>query len=288
MNEPAVIRTHYLIRAIVLSGIACYIYMLDRNESLHYFIAPKMEVWVRLCPIPLVIIALTLLFQAFFGRSRNLCDCDHPLSPSLFRNTLIYGIFLIPLLLGFLLPNQALGTAAARKKGMALTGQYSAEQTLKEKFKSPDIYNEEFTELARLLYTEPVIEVRPDIFYETIGALDLFKKQFEGKRVRLSGFVYSDTSLDQHGAFALGRFLVLCCTADASPFGVFIKPKKPVQFAKDAWVEIEGRIHITTSQGKELMSIEADNIRTIHQPKTPYIYPNDDSVAKLTKELNKK
>ncbi|MNS84581.1 hypothetical protein D3C72_1184130 [compost metagenome] len=288
MNEPSLIRAHYLTRAFILLALAAYIYILDRSDSLHYYIAPKMELWVSLCPVPLACIALSLLIQTVFRRRRNLCDCDHPLSASTVRNAAVYGVFTIPLLLGFLLPNQALGSAAALKKGMTLSGQYSTEQTLKEKFKSPDIYNEEFTELAKLLYTEPVIKVNQDIFYETIGAIDLFKKEFEGKPIRLSGFVYSDPSLDKRQAFALGRFLVLCCTADAAPFGVFIKPEEKVHFPKDTWVEIDGHIHVTKNQGKEIISINAAQIRKIKQPKTPYIYPSDDSVAKLKKELSQK
>lgn len=288
MQPSSLIRAHYLTRAFILLSLAVYIYLLDRSNSLHYYIAPKMELWVRLCPIPLACIGLSLFIQALFRHSRNTCACDHPLSSSVIRNAAVYGLFTVPLLMGFLLPNQALGSAAALKKGMALSGQYSTDQTLKEKFKSPDIYNEEFTELARLLYTEPVIKVNEDIFYETIGAIDLFKKEFEGKPIRLSGFVYSDPSLDKRQAFALGRFLVLCCTADAAPFGVFIKPEHTFHFPKDTWVEIEGHIHVTQNQGKEILSINAAQIRKIKQPKTPYIYPSDDSVAKLKRELAKK
>ncbi|WP_433943101.1 TIGR03943 family putative permease subunit [Paenibacillus sp. SN-8-1] len=288
MKQSSLMGAHYLTRAFILLTLAAYIYLLDRSDSLHYYIAPKMELWVSLCPIPLACVGISLLIQALFKRRRSTCSCDHPLSSSVVRNAAVYGIFTVPLLLGFLLPNQALGSSAALKKGMALSGQYSTEQTLKEKFKSPDIYNEEFTELARLLYTEPVIRVNQDIFYETIGALDLFKKEFEGKPIRLSGFVYSDPSLNKRKAFAFGRFLVLCCTADAAPFGVFIKPEHTVHFPKDTWVEIDGHIHVTQNQGKEILSINAAQIRKIKQPKTPYIYPSDDSVAKLKRELAKK
>ncbi|USB31881.1 TIGR03943 family protein [Paenibacillus sp. YPG26] len=284
MNKPSLIRAHNLTRAVILLGLAIYIYHLDHSESLHYYIAPRMEFWVSLCPAPLACIALSLLIQAFLVRKRSICDCT-TLPSSAVRNAAVYGIFTIPLLLGFLLPNQALGSAAALKKGMTLSRQYLTEQTLKEKFKSPDIYNEEFAELARLLYAQPVIQVNQEIFYETIGAIDLFKQEFEGKPIRLSGFVYSDPSLDRHNAFALGRFLVLCCTADAAPFGVYIKPEEPVNLPQDTWVEIEGHIHVTRNQGKEIASINAVQIREIKQPKTPYIYPSDNSVDKLRKEL---
>lgn len=132
---------------------------------------------------------------------------------------LVYGMLLIPLLFGSLLPNQALGSDMAAKKGMSFTypnpeirrktdtqttkapvssilstasssaashpagGKWSQE-TLDKLFVPPDKYNVEFAELAKRLYQQPIILIKPEIFSETIGAIELYKHAFDGKRCR--------------------------------------------------------------------------------------------------------
>ncbi|MFD1178998.1 TIGR03943 family putative permease subunit [Paenibacillus puldeungensis] len=280
MNHPRVIRAHYFARSLVLLGFALFIAHLSASDSLQYYIAPRMKPFIRYSIIPLVIMSLVLVYQAMFGKSSKLCDCERPLPVSGFKNSVTYGLFLLPLGLGMLLPNQAMGSAAAAQKGMSLTSPILAAERIEQFFQAPDPYNVEFTELAKRLYPEKVIEVRPEIFSETIGAIELFKEKFRGKSVKLSGFVYQEPKVvGGHNEFILGRFLVLCCTADAAPFGVVITSMQPLEgIGKDSWIEVEGTIEPQTRQGKEIITIAASHIREIPHPKTPYVYPNGDSV----------
>lgn len=61
----------------------------------------------------------------------------------------------------------------------------------------------------------------------------------------MTGFVYKDDNLPGKGLFAVGRFLVMCCTADAMPFGIIVQSQKAPSFDKDTWVTIEGTLHAT-------------------------------------------
>ncbi|MGG6312317.1 TIGR03943 family putative permease subunit [Paenibacillus macerans] len=280
MNHPRVIRAHYFVRSLVLLGFALFIAHLTSSGSLHYYIAPRMEPLVRYSPIPLAVMAICLAYQALFQSSTALCDCERPLSVSSWKNGVVYGLFLFPLLLGTLLPDQAMGSSAAAKKGMSLSSPLLAAEQLEEIFKAPDPYNAEFAELAKRLYPEEIIEVRPEIFSETIGAIELFQDRFRGKKVKLSGFVYQEpgAAADAH-EFILGRFLVLCCTADSAPFGIVITSGQPLgRLAKDAWLEVEGTIEPQTREGKQIITVKAENIREIARPDTPYVYPSGDSV----------
>lgn len=120
MNHSRIIRRHYWARALILLGFALLIAHLTQSGALHYYIGPRMEPLLRFCPIPLVVMAVCLAYQALFQRSAALCDCERPLSVSRWKNVTVYGLFLLPLLLGTLLPDQALGSSAAAKKGMSL------------------------------------------------------------------------------------------------------------------------------------------------------------------------
>ncbi|WP_019911886.1 TIGR03943 family putative permease subunit [Paenibacillus sp. HW567] len=278
MNDSRSIRLHYGFRALLLLLFALYIGHLVEQDALHYYVAPKLARWIRLCPIPLTLMALSLGIQAVFGKSSLLCDCEHRLPRSGLGSTVLYSLFLFPLLLGFLLPDRALGSAAAARKGIALTYNHP-EQGIRAEFAAASPYQAEFAELAGKLYAQPVITVYPEIFSETLGAIDLYKKQFEGKTIAVSGFLYRESGADMKNAYAVGRFLVQCCTADAAPFGMLLDPHTQISLPADTWIEVRGKLHAASYKGKEIMQITAESITPIPQPSTPYIYTNADATA---------
>lgn len=267
MNDSKSIRIHYGLRAVILLAFALYIGHLVQQDALNYYVAPKLARWVKLCPVPLVLMAFSLVVQALFGKGSVLCDCDHRLPRSGHRSVVLYGLFLFPLLLGFLLPDRALGSMAVAKKGISLS------------YPSSDPYQEEFAILAQKLFAQPVIPVYPAIFSETFGAIDIYKHQFEGKEVAVAGFLYPTEAGSANNTFAVSRFLVQCCTADAAPFGIMVDPGKKISLPADTWIKVRGKLHIVHYKGQEIMQITAESITPISQPATPYIYTSTDSIA---------
>lgn len=278
MNDSGAIRFHYLLRAAILLLFALYIGHLVQQDALHYYVAPKLARWIRLCPVPLVLMALSLGIQALFGKSSVLCDCEHRLPGSLLRSSALYGLFLLPMLLGFLLPDRALGSAAAIKKGIALT--YSPpEQNSKERFAAANPYEAEFAELAARLHGKPVIDVHPEIYSETFGAIDRYKQEFEGKDITVTGFLYREGTAGGQSAYAVSRFLVQCCTADATPFGILLDPAAQISLPADTWIEVRGKLQMMTHEGREIIGITPVTVTPVPQPSTPYVYTNADSIA---------
>lgn len=285
-------RGHYLIRAILLCCLAFYIMNLNHSDALHYYLAPHMQSLLLLCPIPLLFIAFGMLWHALMGDSAQICDCEHPLPGGLLKSTGVYGMFAIPLLFGLLFPDQALGSDMVAKKGIVYSFpdpefQHKAKPAntsvpalsrLDEMFIPRDIYSVEFSELAKRLYPLPVIQVDPLIFSETIGAIDMYKEHFAGKKIRLQGFVFREEDMPPD-SFALTRFLVMCCTADAVPFAVLARGDEVPALEEDAWIELEGTIEVEQVNGEERLQIRADQIRSVEQPTSPYIYTHPDSVA---------
>lgn len=289
MNTPRIIRLHYIIRSFILLGFALYIAYLAKSGTLHYYIAPRMEPLIRYSSIPLVIMAVCLVLQTLFRKPSALCDCERPLSVSRIKNALVYGLFMFPLAIGVLLPDQALGSSAAVHKGMSLSSPLLSSEEMDDIFQAPDKYNTEFAELAKRLYTEETIEVKPEIFSEIFGAIELYKEQFRGKPVKLSGFAYEDATTGDSKEIILGRYLVLCCTADASPFGVLVTAREPIpDISNDAWLEVEGTIQTTERNGKVVITVMADQIRVVPSPPTPYVYPSADSVEQFDNDTTTK
>ncbi|WP_238655936.1 TIGR03943 family putative permease subunit [Paenibacillus piscarius] len=280
MNSPRSIRIHYLLRAAVLLALALYIGHLVQQDALHYYVAPKLARWIRLCPVPLVLMALSLGLQAMLGASAALCDCEHRLPRSGLGSSVLYGLFLLPLLLGVLLPDRALGSAAAARKGLALS--YTAVESgtgSGGRFTPANPYEAEFAELAGKLYAEPVIPVRPEIYSETLGAMNLYKSQFAGKKLSISGFLYREPQGSSPPAYAVSRFLVQCCTADAAPFGILLRPGTPISLPADTWIEVRGKLDVALYKGTETLMIIPESITRVQPPSTPYIYTNADAAA---------
>jgi putative membrane protein len=95
---------------------------------------------------------------------------------------------------------------------------------------------------------------------------------FEGRKVKVSGFVYKEEGL-QVNQLVLGRFLITHCIADASIIGLLTEFKQASEFEQDTWLEIEGTLEVTTYNGVELPLIKADKWTVIEEPAEPYIYP---------------
>ncbi|MBY9080198.1 TIGR03943 family protein [Paenibacillus sp. HN-1] len=307
------IRSHYLLRALLLAALSFYIIHLNASDSLHYYLAPRMQKLLLLCPVPLLFITFGMLWHALTGSTDQLCDCEHPLPEGLLKNVTVYGLFALPLLFGLALPDQALGSDMALKKGIVYSisdfelrrkpesvnqatgtaaetmaalqqsGTTKPESSDPNKlFVAKDIYGVEFAELAKRLYALPLIQVDPSIYSETIGAIDMYKQSFVNKPITLQGFVTRQKGMDAN-RFAISRFLVMCCTADAVPFGTVVHSQAASSLKNDTWVRIDGTIKTGTVNGKEVLQIEAKQIQVIKQPESPYIYTNPDSVAEFDK-----
>lgn len=286
MNEEPVFRSHELIRSLILLGFAIYIARLSATGYLQYYVAPEMYPWLRLSVIPLVALSVNLAYRAMFGTKHGVdCHCEHPVTGSKLKHAAIYALFILPILLGSLLPDQALGVTAAAKKGMILGSPVLTREQLDGKFKAPDKYNVEFSELAKLLYVQDPIEVKPEIYSEIVGSIQLFKEEFKGKRIRLSGFVYRNEGVSPDDEFVLGRFLVQCCTADAYPFGVpvLLQANHPA-VRNDAWLEVEGNLVTVIREDREVIAVEAELVTEIPRPDTPYIYLNSKAVEQWIQE----
>lgn len=298
--------THHLIRAAILTGFAMFIVYLDRTGEMMLYIAPRMELYVKLSALGLYAAAIYQVYAALQKRMGNQtpsCDCEHEPSPSIFKNTIIYGLFVFPLLLGFLVPTGTLGSALAAKKGLSLSGSAGFEQPLASNTLAPDVHDaadsatqaaqastsgesidslfpaDEYTEThaayGKKLYAEPLISVPEKQFIETLTTLDLYRKAFMGKEIEITGFVYREEEMGKE-RIAVSRFAMNCCSADALPYGLMINWPKANEFADDEWVTVRGTLTTSTYLDNEIIQLDAIKVERIQTPESPYVYPDLD------------
>lgn len=85
----------------------------------------------------------------------------------------------------------------------------------------------------------------------------------DGTEVELVGFV-SDADAD--GTFALTRFYVSCCAADAIPYSVAVDAPRDQQ--NDTWLKVRG----TLTKHDDAFMVVADDVQQIEEPSDPYLY----------------
>ena len=88
---------------------------------------------------------------------------------------------------------------------------------------------------------------------------------YAGDPVRISGFVLPQSD----GPPQLGRLLVRCCLADATPIGLPVR--WPAEFTPkpDQWLAVEGTMGVEKLAGQQRSVVLPERIRTIPRPARP-------------------
>ncbi len=96
--------------------------------------------------------------------------------------------------------------------------------------------------------------------------------RYQGDKVKVQGFVIHPEELGKEYLF-LARFVLTCCAADAYPIGLPVKLKETrEQYPPDTWLEVEGEMTTENLAGKRQLTIAANSLKKIPQPKDPYSY----------------
>lgn len=283
---------HQLLRAAILSGFAMYIIYLVRTDSLTLYIAPRMVIYVKLSAMGLYATAIYQVYTAFQtwkGKDIINCDCNHEPSSSVTKNTLIYGLFILPIALGFLLPDGMLGNNIVSKKGIHLSGPESLMPiaSMSPASKQPqteaewkalfpfDESTKANAKLGRQLYQQATIRIPEKDYVETLTTIDLYRSNFIGKTVEISGFVFREEGMSNN-QFVVSRFVMNCCSADSVPYGIVINFPHAAAFKDDAWVKVSGILNESTFDGKKISVLDAQHLQIIEAPDSPYVYPDYD------------
>ncbi|MFN2389724.1 MAG: TIGR03943 family protein [Actinomycetota bacterium] len=92
----------------------------------------------------------------------------------------------------------------------------------------------------------------------------------EGVPVDLTGFVTHPAG-SPPGTFALTRFAIFCCAADATPYSVAVDPTGAAgndDFPDDTWLTVKGALARVDGS----FVLLADDIIAVDEPKDPYVY----------------
>lgn len=137
-----------------------------------------------------------------------------------------------------------------------------------------EMSKKEYDLLKQQLAQNPIVEMTNYIFSVYYEDINNNLSQYQGKKIRLSGFVLKETDLLEN-QFVISRFLITHCVADASIIGFLTEMPEAASLQEDSWIEAEGTIDIGYYNGVELPIIKIEQWKNIQEPAEPYIYPID-------------
>lgn len=117
-----------------------------------------------------------------------------------------------------------------------------------------------------------------DEVYSVIADMVTFNKHPEkivGKTIRVRGFTMLENEMFTKDYFAIGKYIISCCVADAS-FGGFVAKYDDMSKIKDnSWYEIEGVLELAKSTyGSDMVVINVKSVKSLNNDKEQlYAYP---------------
>ena len=171
---------------------------------------------------------------------------QHNISPS----ALI--ILIIPLLIGVLIPVHPLDATAASTRGMNVS--------------APLVGSSQTREFQSAADTRNILDWI--VIFNSTNDLS----PYVGQMARVTGFVYHDPRLPAN-QFIVSRFVITCCTADASAIGMIVNWNQSADLKESSWVEVKGPVQASKLGGQSIPLIEASYVQSTPQPDQPYLYP---------------
>jgi uncharacterized repeat protein (TIGR03943 family) len=95
---------------------------------------------------------------------------------------------------------------------------------------------------------------------------------YTGQKAKVQGFVvYPQNMPAQY--LLISRFVITCCAADVYPVSLPVKLSgNRDAYKPDTWLEVEGQMVTVELAGKRQLTIAANSLKPIAEPKNPYNY----------------
>jgi putative membrane protein len=236
-----------LIKSFILLGYVTFLAWLLGTHDIQLYINPRFN---RLTESTINILLLLLLGQLMRVIYRKEHSSDKPKV-----HWAVYIPFIISLLLASLLPSSPLDTKLVHMKG------------LNTRVLQP------VSEAASLdLQQSDHIEINDQNYTNVVSELILHPQLYAGKELSMEGFVYTDSTFSL-GQFALVRYVIFCCSADAMPYSILCQNNAQQIFPVGTWLKVHGTIQVDEYRQKTVPLISIDTAEPIDEPISPYIYP---------------
>ncbi|WP_333594238.1 TIGR03943 family putative permease subunit [Anaerospora hongkongensis] len=243
-----------LLRSAILLGFIILLIRLIKTEQLTLYINPKFSSMLE--------IAAYLLIPMLAAQLLTIYRPIAPLhEPHKHGSRWSYLPFIVVLLLAFALPDHVLNANLVGTKG--LNSQTAASTMAVYEMSRP---------LAATLRQAPLIKVTDKDYTEIMNELQFFTQDYVDKEITMTGFVFTPPGATPK-QFSLVRYVVVCCTADALPYGILCEAEDKADYEEGMWLTVTGRIQQVPYEDKMVPSIKLTSVKKVPEPKAPYVFP---------------
>ena len=240
-----------LIRALLLFGFGYFLMNVVSTGDVLLYIHPRFIWGIRISYCFFYALALVQLINAL--------KPQEILQHGFKRGWGMYVIFIVPLVIGLLVPPKALSSYMVNQKGINLMNN---RQVSGISVGSAAAYN-------YAANWKPVIT--DNTFMYAMHMLALQPQSFVDKNIDFVGFVYKDKEFRKN-QLVVARFAITCCTADAQVLGLMCVYDNADAFAKDDWVRVKGIIKTEHDLTGAYPTVKVSSIEKVPPPKMPYVF----------------
>ena len=272
---------HAFLRGTIFLSFSLLMISMLMNNTINYYIAPRMMIFVYFALVTFLFLALLQYWRSTpkgqLVDDGSHCDHSHVMKGSLLKKTVIYSIFLAPVIFGFVVPDAGLNSSFAENRGVNIGG-ISTYQLMEPQDEDKelrrnsmeDLYIERF---AKSLAMDEKITIEDESFIDILNALQSYPDELIGKEVEITGFMFHDAHFEEQEIGLISRFAMTCCTADSSIYGLPVKGGEVLNYENDQWLTVTGELVIENVNGWEIPVLILTNVREIQEPANPYVYP---------------
>ncbi|MED3760590.1 TIGR03943 family protein [Peribacillus frigoritolerans] len=237
------------LEGLLLLGLGLMIFKLYVSGYLTKLIAPKMVPYALAALFAFLLISLLRMKKQ--KQSEQHCDCGSNGESSVLK----YGLFFLPILLGFILTDFTLSGEVLAKRGMA-----KQQAQMVSSYDSGKHANGE------------KISVTDDNYFEVLDDLLNNLDTIEGKEIEISGFIYREDTFTKK-QMAISRLSMSCCVVDATLYGYMVNGNVEGMKTND-WYTITGTLKKGSYKGEPVPVIDLKESKKIKAPEEAYLYEN--------------
>lgn len=248
---------------LLYAGIIIYVKVFNK---LNNYLAPNMQMYILLSIIPLIIMGLVMILNNKITYSFKISDL----------------ILLLPLVMLIISGDGRLSMTLASNRSSTFKS-----SNTKEKVEENEIVEEDDNDKEEYDFSKVDFGVKDESYTMLVDYLTYGNKKdkYIGKTVRIRGFTVMKNNFIPDGYFAIGKYAISCCAADASFIGLISKYAQTIK--DNTWYEMEGVLKKgKDKEGIDILYVKVINIKEISKEEE-YVYQcyvyGDDKCKELSK-----
>lgn len=220
------------------------------TNKINNFLTPQLQIYLKISVLPLFIIGIVLILK----------------NKDKFKISSL--ILLLPFIMILFVGDGILTSSFASNR---MTNFKINKEEVKDNKEKEEIKEE--TKIEDIDMSNIDVEVI-DSNYTVLANYITFEEKssnFNGQTIKLRGFVVKNVDYIEEGYFAIGKYEITCCAADAGFVG-FIGEYDTSKLKENSWYEIEGVIEKNNLGNGIKSTIKVINIKEIKKEEQ-YVYP---------------